>query len=528
MDTLERLLAIEPQLSQMSQTFLENCSALKSTVSDLPSDTSALEAVTCRIRSRLDSIKEIERTLAESHAVLKGLVNLSSKIVPIQRMPPEVLSYVFTHTIPEYCAFESPDQWSHPLVVITSVCTRWRQIAIQNSSLWIHVDFTSGLRSDNLICDFNLPGLFLERSGDKLVHVHFGPPELNVVQAFDRMFRILAPYVHRISSLNFPSDSTVELVGCVFEACSGYASSPALTSLLIGSIEPKDRRDDTYIGIGWPTDFLCGLTSLQFGGLGWEGSKIHQGELFSILSGSPALKVLELRSTMIMSDYLDHPMIDLPELQYLNLRKTDEGVLLLILPKLACTRKDLHFEFNYAEGLESVPVITAFMARTHIGALGLWFDPDCHHSWSRRRNFLQDCSILEQYFLALDGLRVLILELNRAYARRILDGLIVTVEEAVRPRLPGLNALVCLEAALNLQSATRMKSYFDVSSLRTIDFPEYRAEEGVSEEDENLIDRLLEEIPCNEDERKFNFDDMEGGWNDFIRDVLMENIASHG
>ncbi|QRW09378.1 hypothetical protein RhiLY_08377 [Ceratobasidium sp. AG-Ba] len=146
----------------------------------------------------------------------------------------------------------------------------------------------------------------------------------------------------------------------------------------------------------------------------------------------------------------------------------------------------------------------------------------------RTRRFLQDCSILEQYFLALKSLRVLILGSNWEYAPRILDGSTVTVEEVVRPRLPGLEALVCLETTFDLQTAIRMKNYFNISSLRTMDFPEYRVEEGVSEEDEKLIDGLLEEIPYNQDERKFNFDDMEGGWKEFIIDVLMEDVASRG
>ncbi|QRV95146.1 hypothetical protein RhiJN_23164 [Ceratobasidium sp. AG-Ba] len=413
-----------------------------------------------------------------------------------------------------------------PIVAITSVCARWRQIAIQDSSLWIHVDFASGRRSDNLVCDLNLAELFLERSKDKLVHIHFGPPELDVVEVFERMAKTLGPYARRISSLHFPSDSPVDLVRCVFKGCSENVPSRGLKSLLIGGIEYKDPRSATYTSISWPTQFLRGLTSLQLGELGYEGSEIEQGALFGVLLGSPALEVLELRSTRIIPDHRDHSMVQLPKLRYFSLRKIDEGVLPLILPKLACTRKDLHFDVNYVEGPEVAPVIIAFLERTHIGALGLWFNSSYDY-WSRTRTFLEDCSILEQYFLALKSLRVLILGLQWVYAQQILDGLTATVEEAICPRLPGLKALVCLEAALNLQTATRMKSYFDVSLLRTIDFPEYTVEDDTSEEDEKLIDGLLEEIPCNEDERKFNFDDMEGGWNEFIRDVLMENIASH-
>lgn len=63
---------------------------------------------------------------------------------PIHRLPPEMISEIFRHSLPQLCR---PDPSAAPLS-LCGVCSLWREITYTIHDLWSHLDFTSQLKPD--------------------------------------------------------------------------------------------------------------------------------------------------------------------------------------------------------------------------------------------------------------------------------------------------------------------------------------------------------------------------------------------
>lgn len=118
-----------------------------------------------------------------------------------RRLPTEVLCHIFVHCLPE-TDYTRPQPQSPP-ILLTRICRRWREIAVDMPSLWcrvsIAVDKTNWQQA--VLC-YNS---FLKRTRGR-------PLSLQIIcNTNDATYlrTLLQPYVHQIYSLNIAFDQAV-------------------------------------------------------------------------------------------------------------------------------------------------------------------------------------------------------------------------------------------------------------------------------------------------------------------------------
>ena len=129
--------------------------------------------------------------------------SLNRARAPVNRLPPELLSRIFT-----YLPTPRIPPWPHQpegvwrasiasLATINLVCQYWRQTAVGTKKLWTHIVAVTALGSESLRLILDL---FLERSGSY-------PLSLSILQA-EKSGRgsdaldAIEPHVHRLRTLH--------------------------------------------------------------------------------------------------------------------------------------------------------------------------------------------------------------------------------------------------------------------------------------------------------------------------------------
>ncbi|KDQ62007.1 hypothetical protein JAAARDRAFT_123034, partial [Jaapia argillacea MUCL 33604] len=80
-----------------------------------------------KLRRRISALEE-KRDFTQSRCT-----NIISLLAPIRRLPPEIISKIFAHTLGPGLV----DPLKHPLpVLLTHVCSYWRHIALSTPTLW--------------------------------------------------------------------------------------------------------------------------------------------------------------------------------------------------------------------------------------------------------------------------------------------------------------------------------------------------------------------------------------------------------
>lgn len=92
------------------------------------------------LHTAMASREALEQEKAYHYECIRGINTRLNALVPISRIPPELLSEVFLHT-----AGHRADPASHPpplrdWIRVTHVCRHWRETALQCTALWSRVD----------------------------------------------------------------------------------------------------------------------------------------------------------------------------------------------------------------------------------------------------------------------------------------------------------------------------------------------------------------------------------------------------
>ncbi|KAJ6475581.1 hypothetical protein C8R45DRAFT_1010412 [Mycena sanguinolenta] len=143
-----------------------------------------LEAEICQLRDRLEELKEERTALWAYHAQNTRILS------PLRRMPPEILSEIFSWTLPfaHHPTFSTKKcPW-----ILAHICRTWRAVAISNPSLWsvIAVGF-------NLEQQYSLEMVRIQIERAQELEIHFLG-----CQSFDSspqiaMFSLLSEYSSR-------------------------------------------------------------------------------------------------------------------------------------------------------------------------------------------------------------------------------------------------------------------------------------------------------------------------------------------
>ncbi|KAF7347213.1 F-box domain-containing protein [Mycena venus] len=106
---------------------------VKSEIAKIDDRLAYLDGRAARLREQLQQVEE-------EHASLSSYREKNCTILsPLRRMPSEVLSEIFSCTLPSVSAAENCQIQESPWV-LTHISRRWRAITVSNHSLWSHID----------------------------------------------------------------------------------------------------------------------------------------------------------------------------------------------------------------------------------------------------------------------------------------------------------------------------------------------------------------------------------------------------
>ncbi|KAG8678992.1 hypothetical protein FRC08_017306 [Ceratobasidium sp. 394] len=151
------------------------------------------------VTDEANAIASIGGHLMESRTTLP-------RFAPIDIIPPEILSCIFAlAALPSSCINVTDNNHKlHPLVAISSVCTKWRHLAIRTRLLWAHIDINEkSINSDWDTYWLNRTQLWLGRADGVPIHLHFQSEQRGVVVGDLQMGNILRPHMSRAVSLTF-------------------------------------------------------------------------------------------------------------------------------------------------------------------------------------------------------------------------------------------------------------------------------------------------------------------------------------
>ncbi|KAG8680576.1 hypothetical protein FRC09_018133, partial [Ceratobasidium sp. 395] len=361
MESLDRFLAAESRLKAATQEFLESCSALHNLHFD-SNQSSAVQdeshAKIEQIRACKDSLTLTKNKISESQIVLDTVLRRFPPLAAALGLPAELLSTIFKHAVPPTCRWV----WAirpNTLLAIASVCRRWRGLAIQTPPLWSHIDFYLTDYDDNPRPP-KIEQLWLERAKGSSLHVHFlrtsdefkGRYTPKLV-ALPRMIAALAPYSSQIITLRFANFEAKHLIETLAEIRLAQGATNLVTALdhsgLTNSYPYSSTPIDTRPTPPWSPALFKGLSELLINNLP-QSQCPTLSELVAILDSCPKLRSLQLRSIAVREDasVSSYPIVQLPELRYLNLRGIYERGQPRLLSILRPGRAELHLEISVA------------------------------------------------------------------------------------------------------------------------------------------------------------------------------------
>jgi hypothetical protein len=139
---------------------------------DMQTELSRVDCEIARVQSILEQLSAERRQLNESMTHHRALMS------PISRLPSEMLSDIFT-AIPRDPAVE-PFGVSNSPILLTQICSRWRDIAIATPRLWRSIDFTVDEELNVEPFTMEMWKIWLMRSGacPLTIQVIFRPPKV--------------------------------------------------------------------------------------------------------------------------------------------------------------------------------------------------------------------------------------------------------------------------------------------------------------------------------------------------------------
>ncbi|CAE6441668.1 unnamed protein product [Rhizoctonia solani] len=280
-------------------------------------------------------LNRLKPDLARTH-------NYSSGLVPINSLPPEILTHIFRLLRPKPCQLHKLSYYDNEVKTIeyptypdylAQVCTLWRQVAMASRSLWTHIDLSP---QDHWFDEF------VGRAEQYLTRSDPLPVELHVSEGNDcliRAYSILLGYEY-LCKLIYRNSSRVETLEMFVSGDFGGLYRDLLGNLLCGqrlcltklAIRSGAYHHDKFItpdffdptSSGEEPDIFASIPSVQqiesafarltalhlrgifplWSSLAYQGlvdlrllstsqwSHIRESQLVSILKSSPGLRIL--------------------------------------------------------------------------------------------------------------------------------------------------------------------------------------------------------------------------------------------
>ncbi|KAG8777098.1 hypothetical protein FRC12_000555 [Ceratobasidium sp. 428] len=433
------------RLKHNMHSFRDACTTLRQAIEGFASSSvghAAIEEIILNVHNQMDELDTIESTMTESRAVLYQVANRSTTLVPINVLSPEVLARVFSSAaLTSFCLYQSTSVHAlHPLVVIPSVCARWRHLALNTPSFWSHIDIEEARISTNMgKLSLRRTESWLERARGAPLALDFWGRQSQQKQDKRRLTSILRRHVDRIVSLSFYKTTEFFFRTMLSDLLPGRGRPSSLTTLVVNQVRVSRKIPHPT----WPNPALRNMFDLQLIDLPGPVSPGLQ-EFASLLSNSPRLHTLRLRNTQFSASHeVEYPTVILPHLQLLDLSilRSPESRKLVSVLNPGALELEVQLNFSGGDPLESESTVLELLRRSYVSRLVV-------------RDLAQsDTQELIGYLNCLPDLRVLVLDFAKDYRsvtfgallKRDFDGTIVA-------RCPSLQALHILGGVVNSQA----------------------------------------------------------------------------
>ncbi|KAG8734709.1 hypothetical protein FRC10_011523, partial [Ceratobasidium sp. 414] len=308
--------------------------------------------------------------LYEAITDLKKLRNTSTMLVPINRLPTEVLAYTFDGAVSEsnlpQARWSKAQKPAEVAVLLASVSSHWRQVALATPALWSYIDLDPRGQLE-------YQRLWLERSASHPLHIRFckASPSYHSLAQERAVADLIQPHLPRCQSLCLSlSERLAQLV--LPQACgSCNRTSKNLHSLTLFS-------DDDYHGIrsytanvteheleqflrpvraihlhntqigNWSSAAFHGLTELTLDDIFAPMLPTPQ-QLVNILRASPELRSLRLSSlAMPPTPSYEVGIVNLEKLEVLSLKNLPTPFTLWLLGRLVPRSEGLALRIDKA------------------------------------------------------------------------------------------------------------------------------------------------------------------------------------
>ncbi|KAG8690752.1 hypothetical protein FRC08_010428 [Ceratobasidium sp. 394] len=355
---LEAWKAARALLTDTIASYLAACATLR-TVCTAPSHQSiagqVIEEALVAVDAELNSLEFDESALHDMRSSLATMRNQSSTLAPINSLPPEILARVFALSRIDCVRNRENRRCSDSFA---GVCAYWRQIALDSTDLWSHIDI--GSRTSE-----GLTRLLLERTKDGPIQMHVYEPNMWTRPGYgpEKTLQILEPLVRRIHTLEIESyNESRRFISRVLNLWLA-SGDPSLSGSLIVYrphgvviLAPDDQGQKTIqsssanakmmlqslrtlhlqnVKLDWDSGAYHGLVDLRLS-FPCGSTSIPISHLANMLSTNPKLVVLKLGHLRIthLEGQSEPAPIELSSLKVLNLAGLEPLSLKPLLPLL--------------------------------------------------------------------------------------------------------------------------------------------------------------------------------------------------
>ncbi|KAG8795833.1 hypothetical protein FRC12_008986 [Ceratobasidium sp. 428] len=459
-DAFTQLEEVQGQLISVVTTFHDACMTLYQAAikpKDDGASQTCLDFELVQLADRLSPLSVAEHKLRESLAFLCRTRNTSQSIVPINKLPAEILSRVFecVHSQQDCVDNINVDLRLSPLAVLPSVCASWRQVALDTPPLWTHLDFfgENGSYSTSRIT------LWLQRARHAPLHLHFKRYRFFEDEGLTTE---TGNMLSRAGSFTFESESSESLFKETLDLYNKNGRSDRLKAITIRTNYWHSEISEHF---NWSCFVPSSLTTLK---LFHSSNRITPSldELMTLLSRTTNLRTLIVRAVSIISGQnKSYPEISLPNLEYFasyptnSTRRDYLGVTKRLLQSIipgAC-ELEAWIDMGLPADEEHDSAIRKFLERARVTRLHIGY---FNHGDELR---------LARYLDYLPELQVLSMDFNGEQTSNILAALISLDEaQSYRPRCPKLHTLRLSEARIIPQSQDQLKKIVECHDLKRV------------------------------------------------------------
>ena len=281
--------------------------------------------------ARVATISTFDKGVDASRQFVRFLLTLRNSLMPISVLPPEILARVFHFLVREEMSLYQ--NVTLGWIKVTHVCQQWRQVALDDLSLWAKIWGTP---------------VDAKWISERLVRAKNAPLdiELNVAElSTSETFLMIPPHLSHTRQLRFHNLSTYysdyirEIFSCEAPALEHLEfgvnpNSPIIFQDLGGNMlfkghAPRLRTLSLEVAIPWSLVPRGQLTQLKIASPEAYRSPGDLNHLIDLLVNCPELQILVLESCLPsqLTEFPHGRTIHLPRLSHLRLRDSTSWIL---------------------------------------------------------------------------------------------------------------------------------------------------------------------------------------------------------